>query len=78
VDAGVSVWPNPFDGLLHLAVQESASATYKIVDVQGKVLLAGAVDGHEQVLALGHLAAGMYFLEVRGPDWQVVRKIVKE
>jgi choice-of-anchor B domain-containing protein len=78
VDAGVSVWPNPFDGLLHLAVQESASATYKIVDVQGKVLLAGGLDGHEQVLALGHLAAGLYFLEVRGPDWQVVRKIVKE
>ena len=68
-DFQVEIFPNPSEGVLKVRVENGAeSLQYRVLDVQGKTLKAGALNTQAEArLDLGSISAGMYFLELCDP-----------
>lgn len=81
-DASVTLFPNPFSSRLQvlLANNYSGPARPAIYSADGKLLFtteAEALHG-ELHLDLGHLAKGIYFLEIKTGRGALYRKLIKE
>ena len=65
--SGVTVYPNPTDGVLVIETHGRASLqgdTYRISNLMGQVLLQGQIMGETQRIDVTGLAEGMYFVTV--------------
>jgi len=58
-----SVYPNPFNGTLHIQ-GIPAGSKLSIFDLQGKVLLNQALGAEHEEVHLGHLSDGIYILRI--------------
>jgi hypothetical protein len=59
--AGIRIFPNPAGDILHIRLAESiGSATYTVLDMNGKALLDGNVSGENQSIHTATLIPGMY------------------
>lgn len=70
--AGVSVYPNPAEGLFNLNVPERAKV--EIFSANGQVLRQMEVSAGETTLQLNH--AGIYFVRVRAKGKEAVKRLV--
>lgn len=82
-DAGLSLYPNPTAGALHLALTESDALLLgaRLLDAQGRVLydvqFRREAGWRACSLDLGGQPAGVYVVQVRTTKGWVVRKIIK-
>lgn len=60
----LEAFPNPFSD--QLTVNGSRSSVLELIDVTGRTVLRTVMGGGPEVLAVGHLARGVYFLRVEG------------
>ena len=75
---GLSVFPNPATDRLTVALPKAAAATVALRDLTGRLVLAPATLGADQLLLLpASLAAGVYLLEVRQGEVTAVRRVQK-
>jgi hypothetical protein len=77
----ISVYPNPFTNEIYFTLPTNAKAPAKIMiyDVLGtevKVITTLLTDDNS--INTAELKAGMYFVEVKGEDYSIVKKVVKE
>lgn len=62
----ISVYPNPADGFVNLKVEkyDSDNLNYKLIDMNGMLILEKKVDGNETQIQLGNILPGTYFLKI--------------
>jgi hypothetical protein len=76
--AGLKVYPNPSNGQLNVELNNSADKTVQIVDVTGRIVLAGQSTEATLKFNLSTLANGVYYVKVKSQDDIQVIKIIKE
>ncbi|MCB9235214.1 MAG: CocE/NonD family hydrolase [Bacteroidia bacterium] len=76
--AFVRVYPNPTQGLVQIELDRPDEGTYRLLDLQGKLLLEGNYHGKGFDLDLSQQPAGLYLLSLSGRLGKTVEKIVKE
>lgn len=69
------LYPNPTNGMLFTTLQESV--TYKIIDLEGKMIINGRLNAFEGI-NVNHLSNGLYFLEVTTSTGIVRDKFTKQ
>jgi hypothetical protein len=73
----ITIYPNPVNGSLILNVDEATvGSVYNIFDVSGKVMLSGVAVNTTQIIDLGSLNTGVYFLKIYGST-KAELKIIK-
>lgn len=72
-----SVFPNPFNDVIHLKVDPSLVGNVFIVHDQiGKIVLMGTISSEDSVLDLSYLSKGMYTLNIQNMQ-ESIFKIIK-
>ena len=75
----LSVYPNPFQTTLTVALPNSDAAQVTLRDVTGRLVLSSRpLPVSRQLLLPADLARGIYFLEVRQGDLTTTRRVVKQ
>ena len=75
----LSVYPNPTTNYLTLKIEEAyKSASYQLIDLQGKVIKSNKVDGDETTIKMEGLPTSIYFLSISDNN-QLIKtfKIIK-
>lgn len=77
--SNVSVYPVPFQNSISIQLGSHVNGLIRIVDLTGKVLISTPIDGQNtEISTLGHLAKGMYLLQLTSKEGDVyTQKIVK-
>lgn len=60
----LKVYPNPSNGIVTIANDGIENAEYKVIDLNGKLLLSGALQGDLMKLDISTLANGNYIIEI--------------
>jgi len=76
--AGISVAPNPFSSLLKIKNEAAINTRYELVNTNGVVVRAGALQGKETVLNTEELKAGVYLLRILSDNASKTLQVVKE
>ncbi|MCS6905249.1 MAG: T9SS type A sorting domain-containing protein [Bacteroidia bacterium] len=71
-------YPNPTQGLLQVELPYSAVSFYRVMNLQGQVLLEGTGEEKNLQLELSNLVPGMYLLEVEQNQIRWQFKIIKQ
>jgi serine protease AprX len=72
-----NIWPNPAEDMLHISiVQDSASSSYEMYDVQGRLVLRNTMTGMENAINVSGLTAGIYFVKVSSGNESETKKII--
>lgn len=80
----LTVFPNPVDDRLQVIIQTGnpSSASVQLLDMNGRVLhelgFRKAARQHEQVISMGSLSPGLYFLRATVDGKGLVRKVTKK
>ncbi len=78
LDRAIALGPNPTDGVVELRVPGSEAWWWRLIDLEGRVLLASQrQEGALGVLDLSDLAAGMFIVEIERAGARVHRRIVR-
>jgi len=81
---GFRMSPNPADGTLFLELENPGSGSFdvRLMDLQGRTLRTWAFQKQgqywSQSIDVGNLAAGSYFIQVTGSNFQSVRAFIKK
>lgn len=76
---GVSVYPNPSDGLLNLKFESLQNNTaIDLYDATGRLVLSHKATGQELQLDLSDYASGLYYIKVKSGQAVETLKVVKE
>ena len=81
---GFRMSPNPADGALFLELENPGSGSFdvRLMDLQGRTLRTWAFQKQgqywSQSIDVGNLAAGSYFIQVTGSNFQSVRAFIKK
>lgn len=73
----LELYPNPTNGSFTVKGDYNTGDQYNITDIQGKVIMSGAMQTSNQQLDLGHLSAGTYFFNLKSDKGTTVTKLVK-
>lgn len=66
-DWTINVFPNPASETIFLSADQIpafSKARYDLIDLQGRILLHGLIQGQLQEIDVNHLPASMYFLRI--------------
>ncbi len=74
----VEVYPNPVNSELTIKTEKGAYSSYTITNSIGQVLMQQPLQGPKTAVDVKALAAGLYYVSLRGDGGNVVRKFVKE
>lgn len=72
------VFPNPVSNYLHIKLDEQGSVVYTLRSLSGQLIEQAVCSIGETHLNLGHLAPGIYSLELSSGGRSAVHKIVKQ
>ena len=75
------LYPNPASGKIYLRIPgpDFGVASYRILDLQGRVFQRGILDGSpEQELRIEELVPGLYFLRVTAGGFDEIHKLIVE
>ena len=80
---GYSIYPNPTMGLLTVSWDDVVFRPdgIKVVDALGRQLInigMSEIDREHYVIDLGHLPAGLYFIELKKEGTSLIRKLILE
>jgi bacillolysin len=76
---GLSVYPNPTSGIVHISGVELEGASVSIVDITGRTIAtnAGTLKGNTVEVNIKDLASGSYFMVIENDSNKSVRQIIK-
>lgn len=78
--AALQVWPNPATDDVHVMTDtEGQGSTYRLYDLNGRLLQGGRLEGNDTKISVGGYASGTYILQVEDAQHHVqTAKIVKK
>lgn len=78
-EAWLRVYPNPTQDVLNLQMQSGFSINaIRLLDVNGRVVLAKTTEATTMELSIGHLTAGVYLLEAESDKGRQYFRVVKK
>jgi aminopeptidase N len=76
-DTGIQILPNPFNGIVQIALAQKGPYTLKLIDPQGKYISSYEFD-QNLVLDLTKQSKGMYLIQIESATSnQIIRRILK-
>lgn len=72
----LSVYPNPAHDQLNIQINSENVGTYQLMDLTGKVLREGRVEGGRETLDVSRMTPGMYMLKLHQDGLFMTRKVV--
>ena len=73
------IYPNPTAGNIYLNfLLENRNANYKIIDINGKILIEDHLSQNDSIIDISSFEAGIYFISISTNDRIITRKIIKE
>ena len=72
----LSVYPNPCQGLVTIAVEDSLGFEYQVFDFTGKTVMHGQAQDYVMTLDLGGFSKGMYFISVITESKRLMQKVI--
>ena len=79
LDNGVKTYPNPFQDIVNIKVEESYQIeTIKILDLKGSELYMDESKTKESFINTSFLSSGVYLLYIKTDNGSTTRKIIKE
>ena len=77
VDTGLHLYPNPAQDQVHIRLAKSSleSSEFQLLDLQGRVLRTEQFTGNEVLVALHHLASGVYLIRVQTDHGNFTREL---
>lgn len=72
---GVSVYPNPSEGIINVTNTNNNENTIVVLDITGKVIYQGSVNSATSI-DLSSNGSGVYFVEVSNENGSIVEKVV--
>jgi bilirubin oxidase len=79
LESGISVYPNPTAGLIHIdAVENMDLKRIEVVDLLGRTVLVFDDPKNDEAIDLGHLSRGVHLLKISSDQGDFVKKIVIE
>jgi hypothetical protein len=77
IDKEVSLYPNPAEDIVTVALSDKTNASIQITDLKGKILLEKSTnDETETNININALPAGLYLVKVISDEFNVVKKLV--
>lgn len=76
--SGLSVYPNPTNGLLNIELNNASFKSVQVIDLTGKVVATS--NGHSKVteVNMSNLANGVYYVKIKTDNASSVIKVVKQ
>lgn len=79
LNSAISIYPNPFKDELIISTKIEEVHSYELLDINGKVLRSGKLDGQiNQVLDLEKLAPGTYLFQTKFGQHTNIQRLVKQ
>ncbi|MBK9319409.1 MAG: T9SS type A sorting domain-containing protein [Bacteroidetes bacterium] len=72
---GVSIFPNPSNGVVNLRVMKFENATIRVINILGKEIYNSRMSDINTQIDLSNFAKGLYIVKVDGTDFQLFRKL---
>lgn len=73
----IKVYPNPTSGLLHIERQNNEELRIMVIDQLGRVVHSQSLQDGREMIDLGPLPRGIYFLSISNDKKQFLLKIIK-
>lgn len=78
-EPNINVYPNPFTNKVSIDYSGNEfPVTYKLTDFSGKLILEGKTDNKTEFLDLSKFASGVYIINVKAGECNLVQKLIKE
>ena len=78
-NADIRIFPNPASDKVTIELQNISATEICVMDIYGKTVVRQAINGQSEVLDLGNLAKGMYFVQIRNNSKvEATQKLVKK
>jgi hypothetical protein len=74
---GLSIYPNPTDGILILELVSSISGVIEILNLSDEVIHRKQIQSTTEQIDMTPYSDGIYFVKVRSDRWMRTKKIVK-
>ena len=75
---GVTVYPNPAEGLVKVNIADIAGASVRIYDVKGVVVKSLKVNSNYTEIDITNLKSGMYIMKVVTDNASIQKRFVKK
>jgi hypothetical protein len=75
---GLSVYPNPTDGIFTIQMSGQERAHITVTDVSGRVITSTVMNGDKTGLDLSGFAAGVYYIKVQAAGGERTVKLLKQ
>lgn len=69
----LNISPNPFIDQLHVSGENLKGKSYKVFNSLGEQVQFGSIDSDEFILKMDSLSAGIYYFEVEGAAYRIIR-----
>ncbi len=76
----VSIYPNPFDNVLHIEIGELIISDYQLIDIFGRIIFHGTNNEMNTSLEIqwpSELVKGTYFLKLTTNGGELLKKLIK-
>jgi len=76
-ESGLSIYPNPTNGLLTIKSMQSEYHLIKITSLNGQLKYSSIMEGTSQQIDISSFQKGVYFITIRLKNFVITRKIIK-
>jgi hypothetical protein len=73
----LQIYPNPASDLLHIKVEAALFNSYSVTNIMGGELFSGSIIQNTTELNIDMLPAGLYFVNLKGVNGNLVHRFVK-
>ena len=78
----ITVFPNPFDGIVYLSLEDMDMHDWEITDASGRRIVSHTYEtdiprGNIEKIDCNFLASGVYLIKINGNDRSIVKKIIR-
>jgi len=78
-NSDIRIYPNPASDKVTIDLQNTTATEICLMDIYGKTVVRKAVNGQSEVIDLGSLAKGMYFVQIRNNSKvEATQKLIKK
>ncbi len=77
-DAGILMYPNPSDGILHISWNGINAHEIELMDASGRILLKEQLSGFDHNFDVSSYANGVYFIKLISETERFIRKFQKQ
>ena len=75
-DGYLSVYPNPSQGMVTIAIEGESGFEFQVFDIKGKAVLQSKTQGYMETLDLSGFSKGVYFISVITENKRMTQKLI--